>query len=180
MPDLDNAYDTSIAPTFGINAVFVGGDYDFRHRGYENLSAPVGSSARFAFSSSGFMVPNVDEHVVFKETEVRRPSKLIVFADSQLRAGGPAGASDGYANVNAPISNGVNWTVVRTAGEERFEILNLAKPIGIPKGRFGKGAAVGFFDGHAASKQPGELLDMRLWANDADDEDWDFVDHFTH
>ncbi len=127
------------------------------------------------------MVPNTGEHVVFKETQVRRSSELIVFADSQRRGAGPfGGASDGYPNVNAPISNGVNWTVVDGPDGETFEIVNTTTPIAVPLGRYGKGAAVSFFDGHAGSIRPRELLDMRHWANHADTADWNFVDHFIH
>ncbi|MEM1011811.1 MAG: type II secretion system protein [Planctomycetota bacterium] len=184
-PDPDNpsaVYDLGVAPTYGINAVFVGGSGDFRERGFVNLG-----KASFDFSSNSkyiagggpdgpsFMTPNVNRHVVFRETEVREPSSLIVFADAKLR-GGPFSSGDGYNNVHGPISNGQLWELEPDpeGGRDTIKVVGF-RAIGVPEGRFGKGAAVGFFDGHAESRFPDELTDMRLWANWADSETYDFV-----
>ena len=58
---LTKAYDLSLYPTIGMNSVFVGGDTTF----------------------DGFVggQPNYRKHVVFRASEVRRPTELIVFAD---------------------------------------------------------------------------------------------------
>src|SRR6202012_1529491 len=57
----NKAYTLSLSPTYGINSVYVGGDLNY----------------------SGFNGdrPNYGKHVVFKDSEVRRPTDLLVFAD---------------------------------------------------------------------------------------------------
>jgi prepilin-type N-terminal cleavage/methylation domain-containing protein/prepilin-type processing-associated H-X9-DG protein len=187
-PTAGGGYDAGVSPTYGINSVFLGGDYDFRHRGFydrNKASLPWSSNAKYIDATPNnpsvvpttMMVPNTGRHVVFRETEVRRPTELIVFADSEL-VNGPFGTSagGGYSSVHAPVANGRNWTVIKNAdGNDVIEVVNTAKPLGLPRGRFGKGAATAFFDGHAASMRPVELIDMRLWANRAETEDNDLL-----
>ena len=151
---MSKAYALSITPTYGINSVYVGGHAGALFEGFAGASGDE---------------PNVKRHVVFKASEVRRPSGLIVFSDVKAR-GGPLGADAGFHYVTPPRARGHRWKV--TAG--KFELLVPGNLMGIPEGRYGAGAAVGFFDGHAQSMLPDELQDMRLWANRAATPDYDF------
>jgi prepilin-type processing-associated H-X9-DG protein len=151
------AYLLSLEPAFGINSVYVGG-----HAGtvYQGFAGPAGDR------------PNVGKHVVFRQSEVREPSNLIVFAEEQQAFGGapvPVGGA-GFHYLTPPRANGVHWTV--THG--KFQLVSPSL-MGLPKGRFGPRTVVGFFDGHVASLMPEELTDMRLWANRATSPDYDFV-----
>lgn len=149
------AYTLSINPSFGINSVFVGG-----HAGplFQGFAGPSGDR------------PNTGKHVVFKASEVRRPSELIVFAECVARNAPFGDPNTGLHFVMPPRANGQRWKVVN--GEF---VLTSSVISGIPKGRFGERAAVGFFDGHVQSMRPGELEDMRLWAARATRSDYDFV-----
>lgn len=150
------AYVLSLNPTFGINSVYVGG-----HAGvFQGFVGPSGDR------------PNIGKHVVFRAGEVRRSSQLIVFAESQIRNGG-AGFADPEAGlhfVTPPRAAGRRWTVAN----EQF-VLTSAMITGLPKGRFGARAVVGFFDGHVEAMLPSQLTDMRLWCAKATSPDYDFV-----
>lgn len=154
----NKAYTLSLNPTYGINSVFVGG-----HNGpvFKGFAGPSGDR------------PNTGKHVVFKTSEVNRPSKLIVFAECKGRNApmfGP-GSDAGLHYLTPPRANGQRWTVENG----RFKIL--APPgvlIGLPEGRNGTGTVTGFFDGHVDLMQPGQLEDMRYWANSATTGTYDF------
>ena len=87
----NKAYTLSINPTFGINALFVGG-----HKDYSGFTGATNS-------------PNVGKHIVFKANEVHRPTDLIVFTDcsAPLVQGGTVIA--GYAVVFPPRYGGAEW-----------------------------------------------------------------------
>lgn len=147
------AYTLSINPSFGINSVYVGG-----HAGplFQGFAGPSGDS------------PNTGKHVAFKTSEVRRPSELIVFAECVAR-NAPFGDPDtGLHFVMPPRAGGQRWKVVNGEFQLTSSVIT-----GIPKGRFGKRAVIGFFDGHVASMLPAELEDMRLWAPRATAADYD-------
>jgi len=148
------AYTLSINPSFGLNSVFVGGQKDY----------------------GGFIgdQPNSGKHVVFRASEVRQSSRLIVFAECQGRIGANAmfaDASSGLHWLTPPRMGGQRWTV--EGG--KFVITRDGTDTGLPMGRFSDRAAVGFFDGHVDCLLPAELTDMRLWANLADREDYDIA-----
>ena len=145
------AYTLSLSPTFGINSVYVGGDAD--DAGYNAHGSP-----------------NVGAHVVFKATEVRRPSELIVFADSRA-TNVPGMVASGYHLVTPPRANGLNWTVV--GGQARAT--STVQIVGLPRGWFGPSVVVGFFDGHVEAVPPSRLTDMWLWANRATGPNYDDV-----
>lgn len=155
------AYNLSLYPSVGINSVYVGG-----HHG------PFGG---FKIDPSlGDYVPNRGQHIVFNEVEVRRPSDLIVFAETQARLGdAPVFTDDPQAGlhfVTPPHANGHRWR----ADGDRFENLMPVSIAGLPEGRGRPTANTAFFDGHAAGLSPTQLDDMRLWANKANRADYDF------
>lgn len=144
------AYTLSIGPTFGINSAYVGGDADY----------------------DGFIgdQPNAGKHVVFKATEVRHSSKLIVFADSRCM-NVPAMVGKGYHLLTPPRAKGVKWTVI----QHRAVPTNPSTIMGVPQGWFTSNVVVGFFDGHAETMAVDDLQDMRLWANRANSPTYDYV-----
>ena len=146
------AYQLSLHPAYGMNDVFVGGSSN--HGGYVGDQAVHG------------------EHVVFHAGEVRRSSELIVLGESQVRNfySDLSDPQEGYFRLTPPRARGDQWR----ADGDGFELISEAL-MGIPKGRYGPSANMGFFDGHVDDKQPEELNDMRYWANDATTDDYDFA-----
>ncbi|MGB7160530.1 MAG: prepilin-type N-terminal cleavage/methylation domain-containing protein [Tepidisphaeraceae bacterium] len=155
MEALLKAYLLSINPSFGINSIYVGG-----HAGplFQGFAGTTGDG------------PNVGKHVVFKANHVRRSSQLIVFAECQSRNAPFGDPEAGMHFAMPPRANGQRWTVVNDEIQVLTGVIS-----GIPKSRFSKRTAVGFFDGHAESLPPKELEDMRLWANWATGPTYDFV-----
>jgi prepilin-type N-terminal cleavage/methylation domain-containing protein/prepilin-type processing-associated H-X9-DG protein len=149
------AYVLGLNPTYGINATFVGGQRDAM-RGF----APFGSN----------YVPYTGHHVVFLASEVKRPSELIVFADSRQYGGGANGGT-GLHYLTPPHANGQNWKVT----DGKIERLKPGLVMGVPEGWYSKRIMTAFFDGHVDAMLAGDLEDMRLWANWADRSDYDFI-----
>lgn len=146
------SYYLSLYTSYGVNDVYVGG----------------------SVSNYGFIggEPNRGKHVVFNNGEVRRTSDLIVMGDSQVRNiyPQPDNPQEGYFRLTPPRANGEQW---RAAGDD-FDLVS-GTIMGVPKGRYGPAAGMGFFDGHVGGLTPGELQDMRHWANNATTEDYDFT-----
>lgn len=152
---MSKAYVLSINPTFGINSVYVGG-----HTGavYKGFAGPGGDR------------PNSGAHVAFRASEIKTPSKQIIFAESQARNMPGSDPDSGMHFVTPPRANGVRWKV-----ENGQFVLVSGALIGLPKGRFGVRTVTGFFDGHVEAMLPADLQDMRLWAPRATLPDYDFV-----
>jgi prepilin-type N-terminal cleavage/methylation domain-containing protein/prepilin-type processing-associated H-X9-DG protein len=148
-----NAYTISLYPTYGINAYYVGG-----HTGFFGFDPATGR-------------PNPTGPAVSKITRVRHPTRLIAFADATSAGVPGAGVDDGWFVVTPPRKRGVQWTVEKgkcvpaTAGVS----------MGLPQGRYGRGAACAFVDGHVESLQPDELTDMTYWSDAATGPDWDYA-----
>ena len=151
------AYRISVHPTFGINSAYVGGHDHFLYKGFIRDGATY--------------LPNRGAHVVFRASEVRKPSQLLVFADSKSRGGGVNETDEGLSYVSPPRANGHQWEVV----DGKFKVLNGPGFLGLPEGRYSARAVTSFFDGHVKRLLPEELDDMRLWANKADSRDYDSV-----
>lgn len=152
------AYDLSLTPGYGINSVYVGG-----HEG------PFGGFVL----DGGVKRANRGEHVVFHRGEVKRPSGLLVFAEAQARVGDAPPFDDpeaGFHYATPPRADGHRWEVKGNA----IRSLTAAAIAGIPEGRAADATPVGHFDGHAAAVPLDRLEDMRLWANRADADDYDF------
>ncbi len=148
------AYELSVMPAFGLNAVYVGGYDGPVYRGFDH----DGVTAH----------PRVGGGIVFNSIEVRRPSQLIVFAESQLHGMLSTAEQTGYHWATAPHAVGEHWRA-RDGGIE----VTSGSIIGVPRGRQLNLTTTGFFDGHVQAMSPQELDDMRLWSNIADDVNWD-------
>ena len=77
----------------------------------------------------------------------------------------------GYHLLTPPRAQGVKWTVVNGT----VVPANSYTIMGIPQGRFTQHVVTGFFDGHVEALLPGQLQDMRLWANNATTSDYDYA-----
>jgi len=145
------AYWLSIYPAYGMNDIYVGG-----------------SDAYGGFADGK---PNYGKHAVFHNDTVVRSSELIVMGDSQVQNIQPRPEpGEGYFRLTPPRADGEKWR----ANADSFELLS-GTIMGIPKGRYSPNANMGFFDGHVAGMSPGELQNMRFWANNATTEDYDFM-----
>lgn len=152
---LNKAYQLSISPMYGLNSVYVGGHGTGPFAGFKSVN--------------GVNVPNRGAHVVFRDTQVRRASELIVFSDSQS-AGPGFEPGKGLYFVTPPRAAGHRW---RAEGG-RIESLMPDSIAGLPRGYYTDAAVTSFFDGHAEAMSPAALEDMRLWSNEARDENYDF------
>jgi prepilin-type N-terminal cleavage/methylation domain-containing protein/prepilin-type processing-associated H-X9-DG protein len=154
------AYVLALNPSFGINAVFVGGQVNASYAPWNCFTGP----------DSMHLSPNTGKHCVFRASEVRRTTDLIVFAECQAWNSPGVVNGDGMSHLTPP----------RGAGKQRWTVLNnvivptQAHAMGLPVGRFGKETTVGFFDGHVSRMTPRDLEDMRYWSVRADRPDWDY------
>ncbi len=150
-------YKLSAFPSFGLNGIYVGGHHNFD--GF--------------ISKDNTSFPNVGKHVVYINSEVRRPSDLIVFGDSYASMPGlnPDDPDSGYFDLFAPHANGQKWH--NNGGA--IDVDSAGTLMGLPKGRYGPNADIAFFDGHVAGMSANELDDMRYWANNATTEDYDYT-----
>jgi prepilin-type N-terminal cleavage/methylation domain-containing protein/prepilin-type processing-associated H-X9-DG protein len=157
------AYRLSQFPSYGLNSIYVGG-----HHNYDGYREVSGGNVANPIKS---YVPDTGKHVVFMNGEVKRPSQLIVLADSQVRNIFPEPDPEtGYAHLTPPRAKGEQWH----ASGGSFQLI-AESDMGIPKGRYNANAGTAFFDGHVEGMSPETLNDMRFWANNATTEDYDFV-----
>lgn len=153
VPETD--YQKGLYAGFGLNSVFLGGHDGGFFLGY------VGDR------------PNTGRHVMFKASEIRRPSDQVVFTES--RRSGP-GEFDGFFYVMPPRGrapgDGRWWSAMPdgATAEAKTGVSG-----GLPYGRFGKSVLTGFFDGHVDGRTTKELEDVRLWNTRAETADADFA-----
>ncbi len=148
---ISSDYEASMAPSFGINVTFVGGDFG-------SGSDKIPSDANFA-TYGKFVVTNINE--------IHAPASLLVFASARITD--PAlGVQDGYNAVKSPYFQGRRWA---SAYEEK----NPYYDYGAVHPRFDGRAVCAMADGHVEMLSFDQLLDMRRWSNQAaqaDDPDW--------
>lgn len=143
------AYALGVHPSIGINATFVGGDYN------------IGGFT----VAGGQNVPRIGGLAVFRQHEVTDPSGLIAMSETRSAQNGVIN-DEGLHLVTPPIKATRKWTGTTTGFEFATNEL-----VGVPAARHGDAAAVGFMDGHSEGMRPEELDDMRLWSNYAVSED---------
>lgn len=147
------SYELGVSPSFGINSIFVGGDYR------------IGGA--FQIRNATYM-PNTGGPVVFKTGKVRQPSHLLAFAETQQYDGLREPDGTGLHVLSPPRHVGRVWT----GTADGFDLAMKGGSVGVPLGRYSGAAATGMLDGHAEALSPTELNDMRRWANHADREDY--------
>jgi prepilin-type N-terminal cleavage/methylation domain-containing protein len=138
--DLD--YLVGFAPTFGMNATYVGGNF------------------KGSLAPGGLAEKKYGRFCVTRITDVVAPAKLIVFCSAHYT--GLDGMSYlGYNTVNAPAETRRLWNARDYKEDASAEKLGYIHP------RY-KGRAVAvMFDGHTELLTPTELDDMRRWSNQA-------------
>lgn len=156
----DRVYGLGSSPTFGLNAVFIGGDRDF-----------------YGFNKVGGNHTPVydDPRVVFYNYQVRRPSELVTFSTAgSMRLYNATGElSNGSHRVNSPK---LGVTDVWTSSGDTYVPQAPGNNVSAPRGYYADQPAVAYFDGHVAREGASVLDDMRRWcvaATSADDDPFD-------
>jgi len=143
-------YMVSLLPSLGMNTMWVGGDEN--HGGFD----PHSAFGRF---------------YVTRLSQATHPERLIAFASA--RGGDPLQITgleqhEGYYKVLSPYTTegaGPQWA-------DEYRPNSSATDTGHVSPRYRDSAVTAMIDGHCAMKTIDELRDMRLWANQADAEDW--------
>jgi len=152
-------YVVSLFPSLGLNSAFVGGDS--RHSGF--LERPD--------DGSPYLYDLTGQFYVRRQTDVRQPHKLIVFASA--RGGDPSsGAFDrqyeGYFSILSPYwlpTQGLRWNEVYSPSDPPDKFGNLSL-------RYHGSAVTAMFDGHVETQSDEGLKDMRRWCHLANTRDW--------
>jgi prepilin-type N-terminal cleavage/methylation domain-containing protein/prepilin-type processing-associated H-X9-DG protein len=140
-------YLVSLAPTFGLNSIMVGGDY-------HSVLAPT------AFTYKRF-----GKFCATRMSEIANPSRMILFASAHYIAGDTS--YYGYHTVEPPNLTGRNWQ----GGYAEKK----PQSMGYIHLRYEKKAVVAMVDGHVELLGEEELRDMRRWsiqAAEADEPDF--------
>jgi len=148
---LRDDYEMSMAPSFGINLTFVGGDFG----GGSDL---VPSEAN---------LNTYGKFVVTRLGEIHSPSKLIVFASARINDSGGR-VQEGYNAIKSPRLTAERWGRTYRESAPYYEF-------GAIHPRFGGRAVCAMADGHVELLGIDDLRDMRRWSNQAaaaDDPDW--------
>ncbi len=132
-------YLVSLTPTFGMNSVFVGGNF-------QGIFSPTGLGAK-RFGS----------FCVTRLAQAQQPSKLIVFASAHFRNGEEH--YHGYHTLEPPLLTGRNWAGVDDEANP--------KSTGYVHLRYDQKAVAVMLDGHVELLGIDELNDMRRWSNQA-------------
>ena len=143
-------YQTSVFPSLGLNSVWVGGDENFG-----------GFNSAFLSLFGKFYATRL--------SEIAQPANTIVFAsargqESSPIAGGVEGVAEGYFRIRSPFFDTRTWSAAYDPGEPASW--------GNLSARHGGEVVVGFSDGHAESRRPETLDDMRMWAPGATGKEW--------
>lgn len=161
VPDgADGDYVKSVYPTISLNSVYLGGHSGPFYMGYVDASGLTTGDR-----------PNTGKHVMFKASEIRLPSRQLVFCEVRriFSTGDTYFDYDGYFYAQPPRGNYRDDRPWWISSADGAKALPNASPLGgLPNGRFGKTTLVGFFDGHVASLTPRELEDVRIWNSRAD------------
>ncbi len=148
---INSDYEMSLAPSFGINLTFVGGDYG----GGSDL---LPTEANFA-AYGKFVVTNLNE--------IHQPSRLIVLASARI-TDARGRTQPGYNAIKSPRFYSERWDV-------RFDEKRPYYQFGAVHPRYGGRAICAMADGHVEMINEKDLRDMRRWSNlaaQADDPNW--------
>ena len=143
-------YQTSVFPSFGLNSVWVGGDENFG-----------GFNSAYLSTFGKFYATRL--------SEINQPANTIVFGSARGQeaapgGGGSEGVTEGFFRVRAPFFDTRTWASAYSV-DDPASWGNLSA-------RNGGEVVTGCADGHAESRPPEQLDDMRLWAPNADAKDW--------
>lgn len=147
-PRSDYEYGVSVQPAFGINATFIGGDYQ---------EFPPNKTRALELYGN---------FCVTRLAQTSHASQLIVFASA---ASGYQGSKlTGYFKVLAPNTTGRNWG-------NQWTDKSAPNDFGFVDFRYGEKAVVAMLDGHVEMMNFQQMDDMRRWSHQAaelDQKDW--------
>ena len=145
----NSTYHTSLYPSFGINSIFVGGNYDGRKH-----------SPNFTPSQRSRDRSKLPNHFwVLRPADAVEPAKMIVFASSISDTDGDGKAS-GYFKVTPPKSPLTpNWGPYKGVTDPGS--------MGNVSLEYGGGAMVANLDGSVTILDEEDLRDMCRWSNQA-------------
>ncbi|HEX8311625.1 MAG TPA: type II secretion system protein [Chthoniobacteraceae bacterium] len=138
------AYAVSVSPSFGLNTVFVGGDYKTL-----NPDNPRATKAYGSFC-------------VRRLSETAHSSRLIVFASAGYESNGAK--VPGYFKVEAPTGTGRRWP-------KKYDASEGAAAYGHVDFRFEDRALAAMLDGHIELLDFTQMDDMRRWSSQAAEAD---------
>lgn len=133
-------YGVSVQPALGINAAFVGGDYQTLPPNKAKTSERYG------------------QFCVTRTIQAAKPQMLIVFASAGANYEGER--LSGYFKVEAPKLTGANW---KRTNAERPE----PEDVGHVDFRYEGKAVAAMLDGHVELLGFDQMRDMRRWSNQA-------------
>ena len=141
------AYALGVHPGFGVNALYVGGDFH------------LGDSFRFDGTT---WRPNLAGAAVLRLGDAHRPSDLIALGETQQFNGVQPPDGTGFHLLSPPRYRTRYWT----GTPDGVELARPGVSLGVPLARNGNAAVTGRLDGHAQADRPDQLNDMRQWSND--------------
>ena len=146
-------YQTSVFPSFGLNSVWLGGDENFG-----------GFNSAFLTTFGKFYASRL--------SEIGQPANMVVFASARGQESSPVGGvtegvTEGYFRVRSPSFDTRTWSTAYNA-DDPASWGNLSA-------RNGGDIVASFADGHAESRAPETLDDMRMWSPNADAKVWNLT-----
>ena len=148
---LTSDYSMSVAPSFGLNLTFAGGDF--------------GSGSDLQPNEANFAT--YGKFVVTRLAEIHAPGKFIVFSSARFKDAS-LGQSEGYNAVRSPFFQMRRWPASYNEAGADYDFGNVHL-------RFDGRAVCAMADGHVELLDYAQLEDMRRWSNQAaqaDDPDW--------
>lgn len=135
-------YLVAFAPTFGINATYLGGDFR------SSLAPTQGALNRYG------------QFCITRMSQAVKPQKLIVFASAHYSDDTRGEQFHGHHTITPP-----NTTARRWSGQ--YNEKGLAEQHGFVHLRYGGRAVTVMLDGHVELLDYEQLKDMRRWSNQA-------------
>lgn len=148
---LTSDYSMSVAPSFGLNLTFAGGDF--------------GSGSDLQPNDANFAT--YGKFVVTRLVEIHSPGKFIVFSSARFKDAS-LGQSEGYNAVRSPFFETRRWPAKYNEAGADYDFGNVHL-------RFDGRAVCAMADGHVELLDFSQLEDMRRWSNQAaqaDDPNW--------
>jgi prepilin-type N-terminal cleavage/methylation domain-containing protein/prepilin-type processing-associated H-X9-DG protein len=136
-------YLVAFAPTFGINATYLGGDFR------SSLAPTQGALNRYGL----FCITRLSQAI--------KPQKLIVFASAHYKSGVEGEQQQqGHHTITPPNTTTRRWSA-------EYDEKGLAEEHGYVHLRYGGKAVTVMLDGHVELLDYEQLKDMRRWSNQA-------------
>lgn len=135
-------YLVSFAPTFGINATYLGGDFR------SSLAPTTGALSRYGL----FCITRLSQAI--------KPQKLIVFTSAHFSDGTGGNQYHGHHLITPPNTTMRRWSA-------QYNEDDLAESHGFVHLRYGGRAVTVMLDGHVELLDYEQLKDMRRWSNQA-------------